>query len=525
MSDVNTVLNQLSKVRLQLDDAQRSPDPKAHDMMDKKAISQLIFRLSLMCQGIDQELDTKLTALRHQVSETQKFKLQIDDLFQLETLLKHHQHSIKKTLDISRNLATSSGEQLARVNGLPPQLRRDLQSFMAQPQPYALQDNQNRLVQMLDFYHQALINKPFPGLAADPKLNRPKESLLDDRLHKRICDDLQRLISELDYKGEVGEKLADLRIQLLSGVAAETLPALCLDIIQLIIDGTREERKSSQEFLITLNRGLATVHAQFTDNVTASRELHNEQAENSGQLRSHLLELGAEVSNSRDLDKLKNSIQERLDTIGDVFRQKERLENQTKTLVERLSTMEGKLRLIREEASEYKKQLSTHKNKIFIDSLTQIYNRTAFDERLDLEYKRWQRYGYNLGIAIIDIDHFKSINDSFGHLAGDKALKIVAHTLKKSVRDSDFLARFGGEEFVILMPNISPDQLQVPLESLREQIAALPFRFKDKQVSITISIGATLFKETDKPLDAFERADQALYEAKSSGRDKTNIIS
>jgi diguanylate cyclase (GGDEF)-like protein len=128
-------------------------------------------------------------------------------------------------------------------------------------------------------------------------------------------------------------------------------------------------------------------------------------------------------------------------------------------------------------------------------------------------------------MAIIDIDHFKSINDKFGHMAGDKALKVIARALQNNLRDTDFLARFGGEEFVLLMPNISPDAVMVPLDNIREQIKALPFRFKDQQVSISVSIGATLFKESDKPLDAFERADQALYESKSSGRDKVNIIS
>ena len=164
-------------------------------------------------------------------------------------------------------------------------------------------------------------------------------------------------------------------------------------------------------------------------------------------------------------------------------------------LLTRLSTMEAKLRLMKEETAEYKKRLTIQKHKLFLDSLTQVHNRAALDERLELEYKRWLRYNTPLCLAIIDIDHFKHINDNYGHMAGDKALKVVAKALQGALRDTDFIARFGGEEFVVLLPNINPDKFQKPLETLRQTIKSIPFRFRDARVEITISIGATLFRE------------------------------
>ena len=158
-----------------------------------------------------------------------------------------------------------------------------------------------------------------------------------------------------------------------------------------------------------------------------------------------------------------------------------------------------------------------------VDTLTQLHNRSALDERLALEYKRWLRYQSPLCLAIVDVDHFKSINDQFGHLAGDKALKVIARALSTALRDTDFVARFGGEEFVVLLPGISENSIQLPLDKLRSVIKGIPFRFKDERISISISLGATLFRSGDRITDAFERADKALYEAKNAGRDRIVI--
>lgn len=530
MSDIITIKKRLALVRNEIDSSNKNPSNQdAKVRMEKKAISQLISRLSKICYGLDEQLDQKLEQLIQEVESNEDLSAISQYQNELDGLFKQHSETLKTLLAHNQRIIKTSGESLKRINGLPPQLRRKLTDFLEQEPAYSHNDNQQRLEQLLNYYYQALINKP--ALGGAPLSNdstpavKPKESILNNRLHKRICDDLQRLITELDYTGDVGTKLGQVRSDLLVGIEPEELPSLCIKVIQLVIEGSREERKASQEFLYSLNESLGGVHDQFNDSLSQSKSIHKDQKQSDGLLKNRLLELGAEVRSSNDLETLKSSIQNRLIQIADVFKEKEQLELRTSELLDELGNVELKLRLVREETHEYKKRLNAHKHKLFIDSLTQVYNRAALDERLELEYKRWKRYGYNLGMAVIDIDHFKSINDKFGHMAGDKALKVIARALQNNLRDTDFLARFGGEEFVLLMPNISPDAVMVPLDNIREQIKALPFRFKDQQVSITVSIGATLFKESDKPLDAFERADQALYESKSSGRDKVNIIS
>ena len=162
--------------------------------------------------------------------------------------------------------------------------------------------------------------------------------------------------------------------------------------------------------------------------------------------------------------------------------------------------------------------MAQQKHKLLLDSLTQVFNRAAFDERLELAYKRWLRYQTPLCLAIIDIDHFKSVNDRFGHLAGDKALKVIARAMSRTLRETDFIAHYGGEEFLILLPGVDESSCMTPLEKLKSVVKNIPFRFKDDKVEITISIGVTLFRSGDSSMDVFDRADKALYEAKNGGR-------
>ncbi|WP_035013102.1 GGDEF domain-containing protein, partial [Enterovibrio norvegicus] len=158
--------------------------------------------------------------------------------------------------------------------------------------------------------------------------------------------------------------------------------------------------------------------------------------------------------------------------------------------------------------------------KLLLDPLTKVYNRAALDDRLEHEYRCWIRYETPFCLAMIDIDHFKSVNDQYGHLVGDKVLKVVARTIHQCLRDTDFIARFGGEEFVVLLPDADEETRKTLLTKVRETVAKLPFKFKDSRLTVTVSIGASMFRENDNTVEVLERADNALYNAKHNGRNK-----
>jgi diguanylate cyclase (GGDEF)-like protein len=159
-----------------------------------------------------------------------------------------------------------------------------------------------------------------------------------------------------------------------------------------------------------------------------------------------------------------------------------------------------------------------------IDFLTAIYNRRHFEELATAEFARAQRYMRPLSVLMIDIDHFKEINDRFGHAAGDSVLQRVAVLCSVEKRESDVLARMGGEEFAILLPETTRNAAAQAAERLRNLISdSGPTAFGQK-VDITVSIGVASYSASMSGIHALLRkADQALYAAKNSGRNKVKV--
>jgi diguanylate cyclase (GGDEF)-like protein len=144
------------------------------------------------------------------------------------------------------------------------------------------------------------------------------------------------------------------------------------------------------------------------------------------------------------------------------------------------------------------------------DPLTSLGNRRALDEALTGQFALRARYGQQFSLAVFDIDHFKSVNDTHGHLAGDAILKQVARLLESSVREIDFVARYGGEEFVLLMPQTDLDGAALLAERLRAKVA--------QETQATISGGVAMAMDGENDSDLLSRADAAMYQAKEAGR-------
>ncbi|WMS88338.1 GGDEF domain-containing protein [Pleionea litopenaei] len=158
------------------------------------------------------------------------------------------------------------------------------------------------------------------------------------------------------------------------------------------------------------------------------------------------------------------------------------------------------------------------------DRLTQLYNRGFWEESFQGEFDRCMRYKHVSSALIFDIDHFKSVNDTFGHQAGDEVIRQTAKTLKDMVRKSDIPGRYGGEEFVVFLPNTPADNALIFAERLRKRIEALKVSYEGKPIPFTVSIGICEFSEKMPSHEKWiEMADQALYQSKEGGRNQTNI--
>jgi diguanylate cyclase (GGDEF)-like protein len=165
-------------------------------------------------------------------------------------------------------------------------------------------------------------------------------------------------------------------------------------------------------------------------------------------------------------------------------------------------------------------KISTEK-KAFHDALTGLYNRNKFDELFNLELNRIKRYGVQSSLVILDIDHFKRFNDTYGHLIGDKVLVSLAKTVSKSVRNTDIFARWGGEEFILLLPETPIESACLLVEKLRKEVSKIEI---EEAEPVTASFGVTQLVKSDTLKSAFQRADEALYMAKGAGRNCVKCV-
>lgn len=152
------------------------------------------------------------------------------------------------------------------------------------------------------------------------------------------------------------------------------------------------------------------------------------------------------------------------------------------------------------------------------DSLTQTLNRRGIKIALLQAIAQSERYRHPLSVALLDIDRFKEVNDNYGHQAGDRVLEKLTRLLADILRAPDSLGRFGGEEFLIVMPETDLDATNVIAERIRRQVRETDFEVDGASIELTVSIGATEFRSGEPLMELFARVDRALYEAKESGR-------
>ncbi|HEY4015075.1 MAG TPA: GGDEF domain-containing protein [Polyangiaceae bacterium] len=156
-----------------------------------------------------------------------------------------------------------------------------------------------------------------------------------------------------------------------------------------------------------------------------------------------------------------------------------------------------------------------------VDALTQIFNRRYFNEALEREYNRSKRYGRALSLIAFDIDHFKRVNDTHGHLTGDNLLRQIAMAVKPRLRREDVFARTGGEEFGVLLPEVPLDGALITAEKVRRIVETSPLQHEQKVISCTVSLGVAMLGEHETSgEELYRRADGLLYEAKQGGRNR-----
>ena len=338
---------------------------------------------------------------------------------------------------------------------------------------------------------------------------------------KHIEDTLLGLLDDLTLPERHRPQAEAMRDRLQNGLNWYELIPILDDLATLMLAITDSGQHEFEAYLQQLNERLESFQSNLqaasdghADNRSAAREMDT-------QIREQVDGLQSSVQEAADLDDLKHVLENHLEgLLGTMDQHQKQRDEREQEVAARLQSLAERVAHMEQEALGYREHLEEQRQKALLDPLTGLPNRAAWSERLEHEVREWQQHGNILLLAMLDLDHFKRINDNYGHLAGDKVLKIIASVLRKRLRGTDFIARFGGEEFVLLMPDTSPINGAQLLDTLRASIEACPFHFKGERVTITISIGFTAFKPGEHSDLVLKRADQALYRAKNAGRNR-----
>jgi diguanylate cyclase len=321
--------------------------------------------------------------------------------------------------------------------------------------------------------------------------------------------------------GETDTSLAEID-DLLSGKPSwDMLDQLANKTIDLLNARLNEEKKQFEGYLSELTAKLTRINQIVESDSETLKELKDINLDFNSSISRQMTEAREKIDNHHKVDVLKSELLESLDAIA------VRLEDYQNSYGNKLHSLQSsKVELtshiqdLEKENVELLSQLNKERKLSMMDTLTQLPNRQGFNKRLEEELSRAQRYNQYLSIAILDIDFFKRINDDFGHLVGDKVLRMIAKEMKRKCRESDYIARFGGEEFILLLPQTSLEDAHIAVDKLRKHVETCPFHYQNQPVPLTIS-GGVAERQTQETVESWmDRADTALYESKHKGRNQ-----
>ena len=338
---------------------------------------------------------------------------------------------------------------------------------------------------------------------------------------QEVSDTLINLLSQLVIPDRLASAATGLQTRLGKGLNWYELVPLLEDTAEFLIDCLGSGQQEFERFLQSLDQRLQAIQLLVTDASAGQAEREQARKDLDTLVRDQIADIRSVVTGSGDLGELGSSVREHLTLIVramEKYQEDERAREQR--LSEKLEMLQARLSEMEKEASQARRVIEEHKRRATHDGLTGLPNRDAYQHRLAEELARKARYGGSLTLVVADVDHFKRINDNYGHLAGDKVLQLLAKALRKSLRDVDFVGRYGGEEFIILMPETNAEEALAATEKLRTKVEASPFNFRKERVPITMSFGISEFHTLEDAETVFERADKALYRAKGEGRNR-----
>ncbi len=502
MSSVNeeNLQKQITELKIQIESLQNQRKKEQQDTMHFYA--ELLKSTQSGCENLIPGDDILSALVEDKNYEKEKSNVELQLKKQVSELIKSVDFSIDS---IEKSIASLDPKIEFHKN-----LKLSLDKYNTNNKAYGINSRQSKLLKFLELYNVA-----FNELAS--KDAKGSGNLSSEEVSK-MGNTIQQLISEIDFPSSISDELTLLRYKLLSDVKVEELPKLSVRILELVVESYKIEREEAQTFLTSLNNSLSLFSSNFSSSVALVKDIHNQESQSNTKIDLAIDKISESISQADTIQQLKDNIIAQITSIRAAMESHHSAEEKQNNYVKAIVKIQDRLKLMVDETDEFKQKLAQQKNRMTIDSLTKLNNKNAYETRIDHEYKRWQRYHEPMSIALVDIDNFRVINERYGHPAGDRALKVIARALQSKIRETDFIARYLGEKFVIIFLRTNSAELESPLKKLNEVVRTIPFHFKENKVAITVSIGAAVFGENDNPLTIMEKVEGALRNAKQSGK-------
>lgn len=515
-----------------------------------------LLSVSLLGDGMDPELDQKLNALRDTLQKLSKKSSGLDNLVQtIETDLlrmdsERNQEAVALKFTLSKSISEliecqslKNTDYLHSLKRLQKEVRKStedqrtqhrlLKDFAALLTSLLTETPVEQSGQQMGFWakltRSLVQNSPAskqldskesgtdeetPSVDASPEPSPPANSGVIQQVNEFISQVLDSL-SPVDAVNAVAVGLQ----KELKTAAPGELPLLLQKTLNVINMARASEQKQLKDYLQSVHQSLEDLGTLVNKSNHYSKHRFDLDRKLDEDLRFDLDAIGNHVNKAENLDRLKLSIQEQLDkmlvTMDKARSDRQELQtaysDEIRQLMTKVESMEKESRLLHESVTKQQAAMR-------LDSLTSLHNRNAYFEKIAEEFEVWKATDDQLCLCLGDIDYLHKLNENHGHSVGDRAIQLIAQEIGSHLRKSDYLARYGGEQFVMILPATSAEVALDAMENIREHIDRCKFNCKDSTLNITMSFGITEFSQGDTIDTAFTRVEHALLQAKNSGR-------
>ncbi len=353
-----------------------------------------------------------------------------------------------------------------------------------------------------------------PGPAATSDLSGLRDAFL------KILENLRPVVKD-DYEIQfikLKKKVNDCESFLQFGLVGELIGKLVGDLIDDVVDRI----DYSNDFLAVFSKDLYQMEEQLLSFQNYNKDTYQLNSKFHDGLLSHTDAMHRAFDSSKSLNDIRHHITSKLSAISKAIEVKSQSDEiRAKEVDSKIAELQSNVKTYNQEILQIRKRADSLEKEVMLDELTEINNRRAFDLQIRESLRRYHRNGEQFSLMLIDVDHFKKVNDEYGHKAGDKCLKEIARLIRSSLRKSDFFARYGGDELIAILNGSNVVNAQEVAEKIRLRIVRTRFSYQEEAIPITVSLGVTEVMQTDEdPETPFIRADNAMYQAKSQGRNR-----